>query len=71
MNSTSAVGAPYRKRTKPAPLTDSRWRSFCCMAVRQHWNSAAETVTGIHRGILPCSSVRLRPERSGGVDAAP
>jgi hypothetical protein len=69
MNSTSAVGAPYRKRTKPAPLTDNRWRSFCCMAVRQHWNNAADTVMGIHTGMARCSSVRLQPERSGDVDA--
>jgi hypothetical protein len=39
------------------------------MAVRQHWNNAAETVMGIHSGMARCSEVRLRPERSGDVDA--
>src|SRR3954453_5690123 len=29
------------------------------MAVRQHWNSAAETVMGTHRGMAPCSSVSI------------
>src|ERR1051326_4108541 len=62
-SSTSAVGIPYKYRTKPAPLTDSRPRSFCCIAVRQHWNSAAVTAMGIQTGIIDAS----RPLASGTV----
>ena len=43
-----AIGAPHTYRTNPEPLTDSRARNRCCIAVRHVWKIAAATVTIIH-----------------------
>ena len=54
-SSTSAVGIPYKYRTKPAPLTDNRLRSFCCIAVRQHLQQRrAVTAMKIQIGMPSC-----------------